>query len=160
MKIGSKIVIQRFTSPLVGAYISSFILFNWKYFYVLFWGTGTVENRLSFFNQFVGFTNIESWLYPLLAALVYVFLLPFINYGTTRLLEYPDTIRLDAATKSEMNKIQKNKKVQKQRYLADPDKPFLQREIEAELKEQEERAEKERLDRETAQAKGNLLKKS
>jgi hypothetical protein len=146
------------TSPLVGAYISSFILFNWKYFYVLFWGTGTVENRLSFFNQFVGFTNIESWLYPLLAALVYVFLLPFINYGTTRLLEYPDTIRLDAATKSEMNKIRENKKVQKHRYLADPDKPFLQREIEAELKEQEERAEKEKLQREAIQAEAQLAK--
>ena len=146
------------TSPLVGAYIGSFILFNWKYFYVLFWGTGTVENRLSFFNQFVGLNNIESWLYPLLASLAYVFILPFINLATTHLLKLSDRLRLQTATNNELAKIEKNKEVQKQRYLADPDKPFLQREIEAELKEREEKAEKEKLQREAIQAEAQLAK--
>ena len=77
----------KITSPVLGAFMGAWVLFNWKYFLLLFWGKGDLEVRLLAFEEIITTSNLSIWLWPLLVALAYAFGLPYLNVLSHKLLK-------------------------------------------------------------------------
>jgi hypothetical protein len=83
----------KITSPVLGSFMGAWVLFNWKNFLLLFWGAGTLEVRLQAFDKVLTFSNCSIWLWPLLVALVYALVLPYLNIVTQKILGHADELR-------------------------------------------------------------------
>ena len=76
---------ERIKNPLIGTFLMSWIVFNWKAILVLLFSSLDIEKRLSYLAEH--FNNIGNLLiYPLIVALGYIFLLPYINLWIDKLL--------------------------------------------------------------------------
>lgn len=74
---------ERLDKPFSITYITSFVLFNWKFFYILlttYVPTPENLNRLDFALTF--FYDWYSFLLPLVVTLIIILLVPFFNWGT------------------------------------------------------------------------------
>lgn len=73
----------RVKDPFFGTFICSWILCNWHYLSLLFWGDGTVPERVGAFYRYLSVTSIFEWNYlfsiPFLISLFYLFVFPWIS---------------------------------------------------------------------------------
>ncbi|WP_303847139.1 hypothetical protein [Aeromonas sobria] len=77
----------KITSPVLGAFIGAWAIFNWKHFLLLFWGGDTLEVRLIAFENILTFENLGVWLFPFSVALLYAFGLPYLNVVSHKILK-------------------------------------------------------------------------
>jgi hypothetical protein len=68
---------ERIKNPFLGAFIISWVAFNWKPVIILFFSEKEVEQKISFINQNYLSIKYNLWL-PLIFAILYVVLLPYI----------------------------------------------------------------------------------
>lgn len=141
----------KISSPVLGAFIGAWVIFNWKHFLILFWGTGTLEMRLSTFDDALSFSNLNMWLWPLLVALGYAFFLPYFNILTQKILSHADKLRHQEVVNLDIEKAKQRATLNEEVYKADPANPYLGRKLEAKLKKMEADAEKARADADKAE---------
>ncbi len=101
---------ERTSSPLYGAYIMSFIVWNWKIFYTLFWQDQSallipkieyVQSRLLFgSNPFINF--FYASIPPVIGTCAIIRLLPYINFWAHRVT---DRFYYERKTASDIAKI-------------------------------------------------------
>jgi hypothetical protein len=142
----------RITSPVLGAFIGAWVLLNWQQFFLLFWGNGSIDERLASFNSIVTLSNCDIWLWPLLLAFVYAFGLPYLNALTHRLAGHAEKIRHKVVIDINIEKAKQKAQLNEEIYKANPSNPYLGRKLESELKQQEAMAEKAKADAEAAAA--------
>lgn len=142
----------KITSPVLGAFVGAWVIFNWKNFLLLFWGTGTLEERLTVFDNALSFSNCNMWLWPLLVAVVYAFGLPYLNVFSHKLRKQAEEWRHNEVVDIDIVKARKKAKLNEEVYKADPANPYLGRKLEAELKQKEADAERARADADKAEA--------
>jgi len=166
----------RLKDPLIGSFIVSWCLCNWFKLGLLFFGSESFEKRLNLFKEslILGFKsdttleNCEVIILPIILALLYVFVVPWIGVFVNFLLHWSRDAQInqknDYDEKAYSNLISLNKA----KLRSDPDKKFLEQELELEIKEKEaktkeaqERAEQVRLqaEKEKAKAEENIAKK-
>lgn len=68
---------ERIKSPLVGSFIISFLIFNWRVFAILFYSEWPVHCRIEWIEA--NYCNWSNLLIPIGIALFYIVLIPYIN---------------------------------------------------------------------------------
>lgn len=142
----------KISSPVIGSFIGSWVLFNWKHFLLLFWGAGILETRLEVFDAVLTSSNYSIWLWPLLVALLYAFGLPYLNVLSHKLLKRAEEWRHNEVVEIDIIKAKRKAELNEELYKGDPNNAYLGRKLEAELKKKDAEAEKARLDTEKANA--------
>lgn len=79
---------ERMKTPIVGSFICSFLLFNWKPIYILFFSDEKAESKINTVNlYFTGWNCLVTILIPLLMVCVYTFLVPMLMVWIDQKLE-------------------------------------------------------------------------
>jgi len=143
----------KITSPVLGAFMGAWVLFNWKHFLLLFWGKGDLEVRLTVFEKVVTWSNCSMWLWPLLVALVYAFGLPYLNVLSHKILKQAEEWRHDEVVDIDIIKAKKKAELNEELYKGDPANDYLGDKLKAELKKMNAVAEKARSEANEAQIK-------
>ena len=91
-----KALIERISSPLLGSFGLAFIVLNWRSVLLVLFGSGTMDERIKLIDS-----QYASWwlgvAYPILFAVVYVFLFPYISLWISRYSNWIDTRRATMA---------------------------------------------------------------
>ena len=91
---------ERIKNPLIGTFFMSWIVFNWKAILFLLFSVNDIETKLTILSD--KYYNLGNLIfYPLLVALGYIFLLPYITLGIDFLLKHSNN--------KQSERIQKNK---------------------------------------------------
>jgi len=79
---------NRIKSPVFGSFLFSFIAFNWEpLFYLLFAKGVTAETK---FTYVYGHTDwLSLFLWPVIIGIIIALALPFVNYFTARVIQWP-----------------------------------------------------------------------
>ncbi|MES2381809.1 MAG: hypothetical protein V4538_12255 [Bacteroidota bacterium] len=79
---------DRVKNPFIGSFITSWVLFNWKPIVFIILSSQIIEDKIKYIET--EFSNIVLvLLLPLLAAIFYVLILPFLNLLFDELLKFP-----------------------------------------------------------------------
>lgn len=142
----------RITSPVIGAFISAWVLFNWDRFLLLFWGEGKLPDRLKQFQETTNFADFQFWLWPLLLALVYVFGLPYLNVLTQQVKRHVELLRHNEVIDTEITKEKKLAKLNEERYKTNPENDYLGLKIKYDLEQKEAEAKSSKAEAEKKEA--------
>lgn len=94
---------ERIKNPFIGAFITSWILFNWRPILFVIFSSKIIEEKISFIGENFIETNHILW-YPLSAAIFYILILPYISLFFDILLKYSLLKRNDiVVTKQKQN---------------------------------------------------------
>jgi hypothetical protein len=75
---------DRLKNPLLGAFVFSWLIFNWKpLFYILF-SNNSVENKIDFITECYCSMNNNFW-FPLMFSILYIIMFPYILWGFDKL---------------------------------------------------------------------------
>ncbi|MCL1058850.1 hypothetical protein L2729_12750 [Shewanella gelidimarina] len=132
----------KLTSPVVGAFISAWVLFNWDKFLLLFWGEGKLDMRLKAFQETANFADLQFWLWPLLVALVYVFGLPYLNVLTQKLKRHSELMRHNEVVGTDIEKEKKLGELNEEKYKSNPENDYIGLKIKADIEQIEANAKK------------------
>lgn len=127
--------------PIIGTFIASWALCNWDKLILLVIGQGTINDRVHAFSEGLSISKDYSKLWqdfdlliiPALLTIFYIFLLPSISLRVRRIQkrnivdQHSDVIDIDC------EKINKQKELNKARLRANPNKPFLESEVNVDL---------------------------
>jgi hypothetical protein len=83
---------DRIKSPFIGAYITSFLIYNWRPISIYLFSSKTLECKIEEIDE--KYCLASSLLWPLMIALFYVLFLPFINMIFEAFLLYPTQQRI------------------------------------------------------------------
>lgn len=76
---------ERIKSPLIGSFALSFIIYNWRPISILFWSNWPIHKRIAWIDKI--YCKWESLVWPLVIALFYILILPYINLFFEWILE-------------------------------------------------------------------------
>lgn len=134
------------TSPVIGAFISSWILFNWDRFLLLFWGEGKLPERLKQFQETTNFSDSQFWFWPLFCALLYVFGLPYLNVLTQKAKRHAELLRHSEIIDTDIEKEKKLAELNEEKYKSNPENEYLGKKIQFELEQKEAEVNKAKAD--------------
>lgn len=69
-------MIERIKSPIVGAFVFSWLFFNWKTILILLFSDSKVEDKIDIISKYI---TLESLLYPAIFSIVYSLAIPVIS---------------------------------------------------------------------------------
>ncbi|MCF1431909.1 MAG: hypothetical protein LPH21_02525 [Shewanella sp.] len=140
------------TSPVIGAFISAWVLFNWDKFLLLFWGAGELPERLKLFQESNSFSDPHYWLSPLILAMIYVFGMPYLNVITQKLKRHAELMRYREVVDTDIEKEKKLCELNEAKYKSNPDNDYIGRKIKADIEQIESNAKKATAEAEAAQS--------
>ena len=68
---------ERIKNPIVGAFICSFFVYNWRPFFLLMFSDDKIENRIELINH--KYCTSNAVFYPFMVALILTIAIPFLN---------------------------------------------------------------------------------
>lgn len=92
-------------SPISGAFICSFIIYNWRPIAILFFSKASIEDKIAIVNQET-YYNKGAIIYPILIALLYTLVIPFVMMGIDYVLTFSKKVRLKRIYKSKEDVIE------------------------------------------------------
>lgn len=125
---------SRLRNPFIGAFILSWLAWNWYDLALLFWGSGDIETRLSNFNVPLMDKLILWGFFPGVSALVYVWVMPHVS-------------NLIQGIQSAPLKAQKLARLRDRREIAKEETAALKAELPNEIKELKNEIEKLTIER-------------
>lgn len=91
---------ERAKSPLIGSFIVSWMVINWRLIYATAFLSNDTLKPLHKLDYVLSQINIcNSVLYPLLSACIYIFIFPYINFGIFQFTEKRKRERIDEKIK-------------------------------------------------------------
>lgn len=101
---------ERIKNPFIGSFITSWIVFNWKPIIFLILSSKIIESKIVYIEE--NFSNIwYVFLFPLIAGIFYVLILPYINLVFDELLKYSVIKRNSAIISKKIQIIQDEEKL-------------------------------------------------
>lgn len=101
---------ERIKNPFIGTFITSWILFNWKPILFAIFSSKIIEEKIKFIDE--NFIEISHLLwYPLIAAIFYVLILPYISLVFDILLKYSLLKRNDFVISKQKQNIENQKQL-------------------------------------------------
>lgn len=132
----------RIKDPFIGTFICSWILCNWHYLSLLFWGDGTVPERVSAFYRYLSATPIWGWNYlffiPFIISLFYLFIFPWVSLFIKYCQHWADEKLHSQAIDIERIEISQKKELNKDKMLANPNKQFLEQLVQHDIDKRNE----------------------
>ncbi|PSU83832.1 hypothetical protein C9J21_18860 [Photobacterium phosphoreum] len=101
---------SKVTNPLLGAFVFSWLMFNWDKLALLFFGDGKVDVRVKAFKESVKWVSYgspnayESIYYPLITTAIYLFLMPYVHLLVQLIQSVSDLLRSKIAVKVDSKK--------------------------------------------------------
>ncbi|POP66761.1 hypothetical protein [Pseudomonas syringae] len=128
--------------PFTGAFIGSWIICNWNHLALLVWGDGTAAERINalgkHFNEMdiIGFNSIL--VIPLIMTALFLFAFPWVSFCLKFLQKFANERLHQQAVSIEINKVQQQEALNRQRLLADPEKEFLGENLKLDIERRKE----------------------
>lgn len=135
--------------PFIGAFIGSWIVCNWSHLAVLIWGDGTAAERINALSNYFKETNIFGYntilVIPLCMALLFLFAFPWISLALKSIQKFANERLHQQAISIEVGKVKQQEILNRQKLLADPDKKFLEQNVQLDIDRRKEIIEQLRL---------------
>ena len=127
--------------PVFGTFLISWIVSNWDKFFLLFFGQGIFDDRVTAFQS--KFSWINSWsqfdyhifLTPLGMTLFYLFAMPYVSSWVVKYTRKKANKNHSQAIEVEMDKAESQKALSKINLTGNPEKEFLGQELQIDLNE-------------------------
>ncbi|ELD3313394.1 MULTISPECIES: hypothetical protein [Enterobacteriaceae] len=134
----------RINSPILGTLSAIFVILYWDKFTLLFWGTGTIDSRVTQFKSFL--TGITTSEYLLIAFLIlaYLFLLPLVNYLTGLIQGEIEHIRYCSSINQKVKKEKERARLINSKYKAEHESEIAAQEIIEEIAFSNEKIEQQK----------------
>lgn len=101
---------ERVSNPIIGSFIISWIIFNWKALSLLLFSKQTIENKIIYIEK--EFSDIYHLiLLPLIITIIYILIIPYLNLLFEYLLEYSRVKRNKLLISNQKQLIQNNKEL-------------------------------------------------
>lgn len=101
---------ERIKNPFIGAFMTSWVLFNWKPILFVIFSSKNIEEKIKFIDENFVVINHLLW-YPLIAAIFYVLILPYISLLFDILLKYSLLKRNDIVISKQKQNIENQKQL-------------------------------------------------
>ncbi len=133
----------------IGAFIGSWIVCNWSHLAVLIWGDGTAAERINALGNYFKETNIFGFntilIIPLCMTLLFLFAFPWASLALKSLQKFANERLHQQAISIEVGKVKQQEILNRQKLLADPDKKFLEQNVQLDIDRRKEIIEQLRL---------------
>lgn len=101
---------ERIKNPFIGAFFSSWIIFNWKPVFLMIFSSKNIEEKIKFIDE--NFTSTSNLLiFPLITAVFYVLILPYLSLLFDILLKYSLLKRNDILLNKQKQNIENQKQL-------------------------------------------------
>ncbi|MES3436540.1 hypothetical protein [Citrobacter freundii] len=132
----------RINDPFLGTFICSWVVCNWNYLSLLFWGDGKASERISAFRNYLSETPILGWNYifiiPFVIASFYLFLFPWLSFLINFFQHWANKKLHEQAIDVELTKINQQEKLNKEKLKANPNKQFLEQLVQQDIDKRSE----------------------
>lgn len=117
----------RIKSPVFGYFVLSWVAFNWRPLFYLFFSDTTVDDRFQHFDKLTSWYSLA--LFPLIVASVVAVIYPWVNYAFLFLCKKPTDLRNYLQAESENTLFLKKKLLEEARsvFLATKEKGLIER---------------------------------
>lgn len=132
----------RVSDPVIGTFLTSWIICNWHYLALLFFGEGNATQRVSGFykywssSEFFAFNSI--FVIPFIFTLSYLFIFPWFSLLVKTLQAAVNDKLHQQAVDIDLVKVTQQEELNKAKLKANPDKQFLEQIIRLEIDRKEE----------------------
>lgn len=128
--------------PFISAFIGSWLICNWDSLALLVWGEGTATDRIAAISKHFHELKILEFnsliAIPALMTGLFIFVFPWISLLLKSLLKFANERLHEQAVAIEINKVQRQEALNKQRLLADPEKEFLGENVKLDIERRKE----------------------
>lgn len=134
----------RINDPFIGTFLCTWVLCNWNYLALLFWGEGSAVERISAFYIFLTQTTVLEFGWnsllttPLAITLFYLFAFPWLSLLIKSVQRKAIDKLHEQAVGIETSKATQQLTLNKEVLKANPDKPFLEQMVKQDLEKKEE----------------------
>lgn len=129
--------VAKVSDPFLGAFVTSWIVCNWDKLALLFWGEGSLIERIHSFKNYLSNSPILEFntlfLIPLFFAAGYVFIYPWLSLFCKSLQVFANRKLHQQDVKIQMDKLINQENLNKLKLMADPTKKFLEKNIEIDI---------------------------
>ncbi|MCW8833799.1 MAG: hypothetical protein OQK09_12205 [Colwellia sp.] len=132
----------RVSDPVIGTFLTSWLICNWHYVGLLFFGEGNATQRISGFykywssSDFFAFNSI--FVIPFLLTLSYLFIFPWLSLVVKALQVAVNDKLHQQAVDIDLIKVTQQEELNKAKLKANPDKQFLEQIIQLEIDRKKE----------------------
>lgn len=123
----------RIKSPIIGAFIASWVVFNWTKIALLLWGSRSFDERIQAFNASIEANITQSIYYPGALAFVFIFGLPVVNFLVQKSTKVIELARYETSVNIKIDKQQKLREFNKEQYKSEPKNGYIKKEIDIEF---------------------------
>lgn len=135
--------------PFIGAFIGSWIVCNWSHLAILIWGDGTPAERINALSKYFKETDIiglnTMLIIPLCMALLFLFAFPWVSLALKSIQKFANERLHQQAISIEVGKVKQQEILNRQKLLADPDKKFLEQNVQLDIDRRKETIEQLKL---------------
>ncbi|MBV7570750.1 hypothetical protein [Pseudomonas sp. PDM27] len=128
--------------PFIGAFIGSWIVCNWSHLAILIWGDGTAAERINALSKYFKETDIIGLntilIIPACMALLFLFAFPWVSLALKSIQKFANERLHQQAISIEIGKVKQQELLNRQKLLADPDKKFLEQNVQLEIDRRKE----------------------
>lgn len=128
--------------PFIGAFIGSWIVCNWNHLAMLIWGDGSTAERINALGKFFKDSRIFDlntlFVIPCLMTLLFLFAFPWVSLLLKALQKFANERLHQQAISIEVGKVKQQEILNKQKLLADPDKKFLEQNVQLDIDRRQE----------------------
>ncbi len=128
--------------PFIGAFIGSWIVCNWNHLAILLWGDGTAAERINALSIYFKETDIIGLntilVIPLCMALLFLFAFPWVSLALKSIQKFANERLHQQAISIEIGKVKQQELLNRQKLLADPDKKFLEQNVQLDIDRRKE----------------------
>lgn len=158
-------VTTKLNDPLIGSFIASFMVCNWKHFLVLILGNDKLENRVVTFESAMTPSG-DNWFFqlsmifllPLTLALVYVIAMPWVSIWIANLVMPAEIIKHGVAVDLEIEQAKKQRALNEEKLLGDRNNVFLPEIVKNRIKQKELETERRQAETEVIKNEAEITK--
>jgi hypothetical protein len=140
----------RAKDPVIGSFMVAWIICNWDRLALLFLGKDNVEGRISaiskqmavFDNPKLLYLDLDLVILPLAFTLLYLFLLPIVSLLVSQLQKNVVVSQHSHAVEVEIERARKQWELNKETLRSNPNKGFLEKDVELDIQKAKERVER------------------
>lgn len=118
--------IRKLGPPVIGAFVVAWMALNWDHLILLFWGSGLLEERVETFRLALEQGWCRKYIIPTVIAFLYLVGVPYVSLVVSRLQTHAKTTVHTHRVKAEKTFLQKDRELNIERVLADPNKSFIE----------------------------------
>lgn len=128
--------------PFIGAFLGSWIACNWSHLATLIWGDGTTKERIDTLSKYLTETNVFALntiiVIPLFMTIVFLFVFPWVSLLLKWLQKFAHNRLHQQAISIEVSKSKRQEALNRQKLLANPDKKFLEQNVQLDIDRRKE----------------------